>query len=75
MVGVVERMDPRGGTYYWIGGDGDQFEPIEGTDLYAVDTGFVSVTPLHWDMTSYVKLKRFKKIFSGGIHHEGDHFQ
>ncbi len=33
---VVERTDPRGGKYYWIGGDGDGFEPIEGTDLLAV---------------------------------------
>lgn len=69
---VVTRIDPRGGTYYWIGGDGDQFESIEGTDLYAVEHGFVSVTPLHWDMTSYEELERYKKIFSGGKHHEGD---
>ncbi len=60
---VVERTDPRGGTYYWIGGDGDGFEPIEGTDLMAVSKGYVSITPLHWDMTTYVAMESFKKIF------------
>ena len=60
---VVERTDPRGGKYYWIGGDGDGFEPIEGTDLLAVSQGYVSITPLHWDMTTYVAMETFKKIF------------
>ncbi len=60
---VVERTDPRGGKYYWIGGDGDAFEPIPGTDLLAVSQGYVSVTPLHWDMTTYVAMDSFERIF------------
>ena len=60
---VVERMDPRGGKYYWIGGDGEGFEPIEGTDLFAVSQGFVSITPLHWDMTTYAAMEPFGKMF------------
>ncbi len=60
---VVERTDPRGGKYYWIGGDGDGFEPIEGTDLHAVSQGYVSITPLHWDMTTDVAMESFRKIF------------
>ncbi|MGD0230696.1 MAG: 5'/3'-nucleotidase SurE [Syntrophorhabdales bacterium] len=60
---IIERRDPRGGTYYWIGGDGERFEAIEGTDLHAVDQGYISLTPLHWDLTSYVTMAEFKDIF------------
>jgi 5'-nucleotidase len=67
---IVERTDPRGGTYYWIGGDGEEFEAIEGTDLCAVDQGYLSLTPLHLDFTSYLSLDKFKTIFSSGGHHE-----
>ena len=60
---VVERTDPRGGKYYWIGGDSDNFDPIEGTDLLAVSRGYISITPLHWDMTTATALDAVKKIF------------
>ena len=64
---VIERTDPRGRKYYWVGGDSaERCEPIEGTDLHAVDKGFVSVTPLHWDTTSHVNIEKFQKIFHGG---------
>jgi 5'-nucleotidase len=48
---LIERTDPRGRAYYWIGGDAPIWEPEEGTDFTAVDQGFVSVTPLHLDLT------------------------
>jgi 5'-nucleotidase len=48
---LIERMDPRGRAYYWIGGDAPIWEPEEGSDFLAVDEGFVSVTPLHLDLT------------------------
>jgi 5'-nucleotidase len=60
---VVERTDPRGGKYYWIGGDSDNFEPLEGTDLLAVSQGFVSITPLHWDMTTHQAIKDVREVF------------
>ena len=60
---VIERKDPRGGAYYWIGGDSDGFEAIVGTDLYAVDLGYLSLTPLHWDLTSYVSLEGLGRVF------------
>jgi 5'-nucleotidase len=64
---VIERTDPRGGRYYWVGGDSaERFEPIEGTDLYSVNKGFVSITPLHWDTTSHGNIEEFEKIFHGG---------
>jgi 5'-nucleotidase len=50
---IVERIDPRGGKYYWIGGDDLGFAQQEGTDCVAVHEGFVSVTPLQVDLTNY----------------------
>jgi len=60
---VVERIDPRGGRYYWLGGDGDGFELIRGTDFFATEEGFVSVTPLTVD-GSPVSLAPFRKLFA-----------
>ena len=45
--GVDERKDPRGGTYYWIGGPGGvKHPPMDRADTGAVDEGFISITPL-----------------------------
>lgn len=50
---VVEKVDPRGRKYYWIGVGELGFEEAEGTDFSAVHQGYVSVTPLHLDLTNY----------------------
>jgi 5'-nucleotidase len=60
---VIERTDPRGGKYYWIGGNGELYESLEGTDFYAVERGFVSVTPLGLDVTSNKSINSYKKYF------------
>ena len=44
-------------TYYRIGGQVYDIDCSEGTDIYAVECGYVSVTPLHADMTDYEKLE------------------
>jgi 5'-nucleotidase len=50
--GVIEREDPRGRKYYWIGGDELAHENLPGSDANAVlDEHIISVTPLHLDMT------------------------
>ena len=49
---VVEKVDPRGRKYYWIGGNEYQHEDIAGSDCNAVlRDGLVSVTPLQLDLT------------------------
>jgi 5'-nucleotidase len=53
---IVERIDPRGKKYYWIGGDDLGFARDDGTDCMAVHEGYVSVTPLQVDMTNYKSL-------------------
>ncbi|MCP5160218.1 MAG: 5'/3'-nucleotidase SurE [Hahellaceae bacterium] len=45
--------DPRGKTRYWIAAAGEGDDAGPGTDFYAVSQGFVSVTPIHVDMTKY----------------------
>jgi 5'/3'-nucleotidase len=50
---VVEKVDPRGRKYYWIGGNEYQHEDIPGSDCNAVlRQGIVSVTPLHLALTA-----------------------
>lgn len=56
---VVRELDPRGLPMYWIGPPGAEADAGPGTDFYAVNQGYVSVTPLHLDMTHY---KLFDKV-------------
>ncbi|OPY79648.1 MAG: 5'-nucleotidase SurE [Syntrophorhabdus sp. PtaU1.Bin153] len=60
---VIQRTDPRGGTYYWIGGDSEAYETLEGSDFWAVDQGYVSVTPLGLDTTNHGSIHNYKKYF------------
>lgn len=50
---VIPQEDPRGNTLYWIGPPGDKFDAGPDTDFAAVDEGYVSVTPLHVDLTAH----------------------
>lgn len=50
---VVEGTDPRGQRYYWFGLEAIEHTLDHGTDLEAIDDGFVSVTPLQLDLTHH----------------------
>jgi 5'-nucleotidase len=50
---IVEKKDPRGKAYYWIGGEDPTWEHDEASDFHAVSEGFVSVTPLTFELTDY----------------------
>lgn len=50
---VESRVDPRGFPYYWFGYGREVETPAHRTDLEAVRAGYVSVTPLHLDLTHY----------------------
>jgi 5'-nucleotidase len=54
---VEEEVDPRGRTYYWIGGGPPVWEERDATDIGAVREGYASVTPLHLDLTHYEALR------------------
>lgn len=49
---VIEKLDPRGRKYYWIGGGEVGFHDLPGTDFHAVHKGLISITPLHLDLTN-----------------------
>lgn len=50
---LVQRLDPRGRPYYWIGGDPPTGVDEAGTDIGALAQGIVSITPLQLDLTDY----------------------
>jgi 5'-nucleotidase len=52
-----ERRDPFDRPYFWLGGEFVDLDEGGDTDLAAIKSGFVSVTPLHHDMTSYEQVE------------------
>ncbi len=58
---IVDKVDPRGRNYYWIGTADLNFQDIEGTDYAAVSRGHVSITPLHLDLTNYQSFAALKE--------------
>jgi len=57
---LVERLDPRGIPYFWIGGPPPSGLAVEGTDFYAVVHRRIAVTPIHLDLTGRRLLRRLK---------------
>jgi len=60
---IVERVDPRGGTYYWIGYTPGEHEFDDDSDISSVRAGWISVTPLHLDLTHEGMRRRLKAEF------------
>ena len=58
---IVEKTDPRGQAYYWIGGGDYKWEYKEGTDIEAINKNMISVTPLHLDLTDYKLAEKMKR--------------
>ncbi|OUV63243.1 MAG: 5'/3'-nucleotidase SurE [Gammaproteobacteria bacterium TMED119] len=50
---AIQQQDPRGRPVYWVGAAGPEQDAGPGTDFHAVNNNFVSVTPLHVDLTQY----------------------
>ncbi len=53
---VINAKDPRGNPIYWVGPPGEEQDAGEGTDFYAINQGYISVTPIHTDLTRYQAL-------------------
>ncbi|HYE95644.1 MAG TPA: 5'/3'-nucleotidase SurE [Rubricoccaceae bacterium] len=53
-----ERLDPYQRPYYWLGGRFVSLDEGTDTDLHAIAQGYVSVTPLHYDLTAHEHLAR-----------------
>ena len=59
---VIEKKDPRGRPYYWIGSTPPKGELEQGTDLAAVEEKYISMTPLHLDLTDYRSIELLNGI-------------
>jgi 5'-nucleotidase len=57
---LVERHDPRGEVYYWIGGEAPIGRNESGTDFEALMQGYISLTPIQLDLTAHVWLNELK---------------
>jgi 5'-nucleotidase len=64
---LIEKLDPRGRKYYWIGGAEAEWQGGEETDFGTVHAGAVSVTPLHLDLTDEAARQRLTTWNAGGI--------
>jgi 5'-nucleotidase len=58
---IIEKTDPRGKKYYWIGGGPVVADPRRNTDIEAVSNSHISITPLHLDLTHYSSIPGMKK--------------
>jgi 5'-nucleotidase len=63
---IKEIADPWGRRCYWIGGGTPQWEQGDNTDLDAVEKGYISITPVHLDLTNYNAMKRLKDSWGEG---------
>lgn len=59
------REDLRGNDYYWVGYRAKRSKPAEGTDLRAIYDGYVSVSPLHVDLTHEAFLTKLRAAWPG----------
>jgi 5'-nucleotidase len=60
---IVQRTDPRGYDYFWFGLGPMLETPSHSTDLEAIADGYVSVTPLHLDLTHNASLGRLASLY------------
>ena len=53
---VIQQLNPRGETMYWIGAAGPALDDSAGTDFHVTREGYVSLTPLQIDLTDHGQL-------------------
>lgn len=57
---ITRALDPSGKEYFWIGGGVAHWRGSSDSDFQAVEDGYVSVTPLHLDLTNYRLLEEVR---------------
>jgi len=60
---IVTNTDPRGYEYHWFALSGTVETPAHATDLEAVADGYVSVTPLHLDLTHFESMDLLERAY------------
>ena len=61
---LIERIDPRGEPYVWIGLSREEVSHADGTDVAAVRDHYVSVTPIQLDMTHHPSFTKLANLLS-----------
>lgn len=61
---LLQRLDPRGRPYYWIGPQRDEARTPPGSDVRAVGEGKVAITPIFLDLTNRKALAALKKALA-----------
>jgi 5'-nucleotidase len=61
---LMERTDPRGRPYYWIGPLRETGDGVPGTDITEITRGRITLTPILLDLTSAPAVKALRKVFS-----------
>ena len=56
-----KRQDPRNNTYYWMAGEMRLNEVEDGTDCEMVSKNYISITPIHYDLTHFKALEQLKE--------------
>lgn len=62
-----KRTDPGGRAYYWLMGTNKSIHHEEGTDLSAVNDGYISITPLRYDLTDHDMQKKIEEWDWGNV--------
>ena len=55
-----KRVDPRNNTYYWMAGEMRFDEVDDEADCFQVSNNYISITPIHFDLTSYKAIDKLK---------------
>lgn len=61
---VITQMNPRGEKMYWIGAAGPAKDVSEGTDFFATQEGYTSITPIQIDLTDYQAISPWAEIMA-----------
>jgi 5'-nucleotidase len=56
-----QREDPRGNVYYWLTGEASPSDSAHDIDVAAINEGYVSITPLHFDLTAHSQFSGIRK--------------
>ena len=57
-----KRVDPRENIYYWFAGESQCIREQKDTDVGALAAGFITITPIQYDMTRYDLLNTLKDV-------------
>jgi len=58
------RIDPRGMIYYWLAGELIEGEEEENSDVQAIRDGYISITPVHFNLTNEAIIPDLQKMLS-----------